>query len=751
MKPLPPEVKGPISVCNKSVRVRGHIAGATVTILVNNNLTSSSVSNWPDDEIDVGVQLVAGDKITATQEFGGEVSEPSPLAIIVQAAPTSLSSVTILTHLYQCGNGLWAEGVVPGAEVKALINNFQVGQKTSVDGIARMQYQPGLQVNQSLYIVQTTCNSLTGTNMSNPADTLPDILPVPVIQTPLIECQTSIKLNNLLDGATVILYRNGSEVASVIVDRSSGTWKGLSPLQSGEKIEIAQAFYCRHPDAEPTKISGKALAIVEPVDKLNAPKVHPPLCPNGIMVTISNLIAGARVIIFQDDNPIGMTDAPGSSFNFYVPPLVANSKITARMQLCEKDGPMSDAVDVDGSDDVEGLDVSTLYECASYIYTKFFGALSQSGGSIVYVLNKQSQMISNYHQVFGWDALVPVSPALVINDEITIVLIGCNGAERKFGPFKVESLPDLVSPEIFEPVTEGQSAVIVFSDVAGALLSLYVDGVFAGQKISGGEKDFYPKSILLQKPLLLGQALTAKQTLCGRTSKFSEPVIVVIPYPKPPKLIKPANDSTGVGTTNLEFEWEDPGSNTSAAATSFILKLFKSNNLIHQGGTNTTSYTINFNLDYDTQYNWWVEASNSTGKTASNNFEFTTEEEPPQQPPEDEEAILAFITQLYAGSDCINELYPVPANQAFKLFIGVGNVGNATSQPFQVLFEAYDSDGNFLPPSIPVDFQAFNSGQADTACIDVAALPEGQYTFYASLIVNNQIIESTYYGAWIGF
>jgi hypothetical protein len=63
----------------------------------------------------------------------------------------------------------------------------------------------------------------------------------------------------------------------------------------------------------------------------------------------------------------------------------------------------------------------------------------------------------------------------------------------------------------------------------------------------------------------------------------------------------------------------------------------------------------------------------------------------------------------------------------------------------------YDSNGEFWPPAIYVDFPAFSPGQGDTACIDVAALPAGQYTFYAYLIVNNQIVESTYYGAWVGF
>jgi hypothetical protein len=60
MKPLAPEVVGPVSVCSKSIEVKGNIAGATVEIRVGGQTVSSQVSTNPDDLYPVGVALTAG-------------------------------------------------------------------------------------------------------------------------------------------------------------------------------------------------------------------------------------------------------------------------------------------------------------------------------------------------------------------------------------------------------------------------------------------------------------------------------------------------------------------------------------------------------------------------------------------------------------------------------------------------------------------------------------------------------------------
>jgi hypothetical protein len=500
---------------------------------------------------------------------------------------------------------------------------------------------------------------------------------LPIIKTPLIECQTAIPLSNILDGATVILYRNGSQTATQIFDRSSLTWIGIAPLLEGETIEIAQAVFCREGGTRPTGISEKARAIVQSTDALPAPHIlNNPLCPQSPFISLTNLVPGARLLLFEDGQPLGMTDVPATVFDFYVPSLVAGSSITARLQLCGKDGPLSDAVLVEGETVIAELEPSTLYACSSYIYASFSNTSSQSSVAIVYAQNGEGWMISDYHHVYSGlenynHVLLPVSPALIQDDKITLVVIGCNGEQRSFGPFVVQPFPGLEPPQIGSPIEEGRTWVSVVSPIAGAMLRVYVDGVFAGQAISYGDKFIDApgtRIVYLNHPLLLGQVVTATQTFCNETSSPSTPQIVVIPKPQMPILLEPHNEQSGVNVVGAAFEWQDPGSKTSAAATSFKLRLTKEGGiLVHEGSTNTTTYTLNFNLDYNTPYRWSVEAANSTGVTSSHSFLFFTQDAPPEQPPT--QALLTFVSDLFATSDCATILYPVPANQPFKLFI----------------------------------------------------------------------------------
>ena len=87
MKPLAPELVGPISVCNISVEVKGNIAGATIEILVSEQTVSSHVSTKPDGVYPIGVTLVAGQVVTALQKTSDGQTSSGNLPVTVQAAP----------------------------------------------------------------------------------------------------------------------------------------------------------------------------------------------------------------------------------------------------------------------------------------------------------------------------------------------------------------------------------------------------------------------------------------------------------------------------------------------------------------------------------------------------------------------------------------------------------------------------------------------------------------------------------------
>jgi hypothetical protein len=742
---LAPEVKGPVSVCSKKVRIKGHIAGATVKVLVNGAETASKVSSWPDDVFDVGATLNADDRVTAVQEFEGETSPQSPLPAVVQSAPSSLASLTTLTHLHRCGTALWVEGATPGAEVKAQINNKVVGSASSIDGIARIKYSPGLNSGQSLTLEQTTCNKLSNNTVSPSADPLPNPLPIPTIAGPLIECMTAVKISNVTDGATVTIYRDGIKDVSDAFDRSSLTWIGLKPLKEGELIEVDQSFMCRErrglgDEVTPTHISGKASAKVESAASIAKPKVLGAVCPDAKLITVTNLIPGARVILYQDGKAIGMTDAPDVTYSFSAPPLDPDAPITARMQLCGRNGPMSDAVHVKGDKPLTYLAVSTLYACASHLF--LHNDLDLSIGKIVYAKNKQGDMISAYHQVFTSRFLFPVAPALVAGDEITVVVLGCNASVQEFGPYKVEPAPvrRMPEPEMYEPVTENSTYAWVLSLFAGALLKVYVNGVFKGQAISRGDQSYTP--VPLPQALQLGQTLTATQSLCGMISAHSKPATVVVPPPRVPQLIQPTNNASGVSAKPTMFKWSDPGANTSAAATSFKLQVYKGNSL----DIDHTSPSVEHgaNLNYNTPYTWKVIAANSTGSTSSTTRGFKTEQEPAPVNP-----ILKLVSSLYLSYDGFNAVSWIPANTSFYLCVMVANIGNATSDPFKIVFEWH---GEGQSGSSTVDAPAFQPNWSEVAWLSFPnGLSEGNYFFQVTILVKDVPGDQDFQGFLVGF
>jgi hypothetical protein len=751
---LAPEVKGPVSICSKKVRIKGHIAGSTVSVFVNGAQTSSKASGWPDDVFDVGTALNVGDKITAKQEFGGDTSPESPLPAIVQNVPATLASLTILTDLHSCGSAIWSEGAVPGADVRVIINGNQAGAATSIDGIARMKYSPVLDMNQTLSLQQTTCTGLTNVTVSKPAKPLPNALPIPAIAQPLIECMTAIKISKVIDGATVTIYRNGVKEAGGAFDRPSLTWIGLKPLKEGDLIEVDQSFTCRRrgsPDAgggdpPPTHISGKGNAMVQSAANLPKPVILAPVCPNPILITISNLLPSARVILYSDGVEVGMSDTPESTFSFSAPALGPNATLTARMQLCGKDGPLSSTVKVQSDKPLNELQVSKLYECASYIFILHWTALAS--GKIVYAMNKSGDIISAYHQVFTPMFLFPVSPALTAGDEIRIVVLGCSGAKEEFGPFLVAPLEQLSEPTLKEPIPEASTGVSVLSGVAGAIIEVFVDGAYRAQAVSFGDA-LHTQVTLGQPPLQFGQIVTARQSFCGVVSKFSKTVTVVIPYPQSPQLIYPAKFATGIPAQPTTFKWKDPGANTSAAATSFKLRVYSGFTLVFEasGSSNQADAVLN----YSSEYMWNVAAFNSTGDSLSTAFTFETAPPPaPEEEPPAENAALALVSWPFASYDGITQVWPLPGNTAFYLCVIVANLGNATSDPFDIVFSW---DGNGLNGTTTVNAPAAAPGWSDLKYATFASgLPEGYYNFHATLVVNGTALQTTsWIQAWVGF
>src|ERR1035438_10383018 len=124
MSLLPPVVVGPLSVCNSSVRVQGQLIDAVVDLFLDGVNVGSGKALWTDQAIPLktGAKLKAGRNVTAKQTTTGPPSGASA-AVVVQTEPKVIGSVACETHIYECGQCLWLDGMVPGATVEVTVGD----------------------------------------------------------------------------------------------------------------------------------------------------------------------------------------------------------------------------------------------------------------------------------------------------------------------------------------------------------------------------------------------------------------------------------------------------------------------------------------------------------------------------------------------------------------------------------------------------------------------------------------------------
>ena len=193
MKLFTPNLVGPLSICSTSAEVKGNIAGASIEIRVAGTLASSHVSKRPDGLYAIGVTLQANQIVTASQTINGQTS-PESLPITVQAAPSQLSPLTVRTLLHTCGRAVRVTGATPGAKIDVQIGAQNAGSGNAARGWAGVEYDSGQAAGLPLTLNQITCNSLTASQSTVTPVELAMSLPVPVIQTPLFECQARITI-----------------------------------------------------------------------------------------------------------------------------------------------------------------------------------------------------------------------------------------------------------------------------------------------------------------------------------------------------------------------------------------------------------------------------------------------------------------------------------------------------------------------------------------------------------------------------
>lgn len=735
---LAPTIGGPLSRCSTRVGVSGVVSGARIEILVNGqSKNTSDPIGGSRAVVEIGATLSAGDKVTARQHFQSDVSDPSPLPSIVQPLPPALSDLNLRAPLIACGRRISFDGGLPGAEIEVSDGNTLFDTIDYLYGTAWARVPPMTQ-GVSLHLMQTSCNMLTHTTVTPPAMPLPSSISQPQIMGPLVECMTSVQLDNIVPGATVIMWRDGEESARFDCAETATTWWGHKPFKVGEEVTIRQSFTCATDVEEPDILSERETRMVSKASSMSKPVIFQPICPGDTHVTIANLTPGARVLFMIDNQPLGYTETPSVTHSFPLQGLKAGQKLTVQCELCGKVSPVSEPAEPQSDTAISSLTVSKLYECASHLFLRSGTGLNE--GKIVQV-HANGGPISQPVQVYNTYALIQLSPALQAGQKVVISALGCGGATEQFGEYTVAPLDDMLPPDIVQPVEAGQQKIEVDSAYAGAHIALFRDGVYETAAISRGDAMATPM-IAWADWLNVGEKMTATHMLCTQLSQPSAPATVVMPKPYPPKLDKPEAGATGLGVSGVQFSWFDMAKGTLAEATDFSLFIREENGpSVGTFQTGGTSLSLGTTLQHSTTHRWEVTAKNSAGTAKSPSRTFTTEAAP--KPPPQQNALLAFLSSVYATYDLVNNLWPVPAGQQFKIAIGVGNIGNANAPEAQVVFNI-EHGGNHLGTETVTIPAGKQPGWSDYAFWTVGPFGTGFHLFEAALVINNQIVDYTW-------
>jgi hypothetical protein len=514
---LPPRVIGPLSECSTSVRVQGQLTGSTVTVLADGVPVGSDTATWSDQTFSVS-GLSPGQQVTATQTIGTDTSIASPEPVGVQARPPVVGGVGFRSHLNQCGECVWLEGLVPGAKVELREGGNVLASGESYDGNARLHLSAPLAAGTNVEAQQDACG-VAGTVTAGPdVDVLVEKLrelPTPVVHEPLHECERRVTVGNVVHGATVTLMRSAGPNLQACFDADT-LWFGVNPpLALGETVSARQELHgrcnLRSRDADPVTVADNT-----PVPAAN---VVPPLCAGSTTVVLGGLVMGARVRILADGVALGEAESPvDGGYDFLVPPLPGGARITAAQELCGEWSAPGSAVVVDpapGSLPTPKVH-EPLFECGAAVRVS-----NVHVGGRVYVMSAMlgapiGELTAGVTRVD-----VPVAPLLIEGDEISAVQRGCGLVSSESDRVRVGRAEELPAPKVVEPLY-ACAGVRVEGVVPGARVDVYVNGVFRGSAVTGGED----VEVGVSGGLVPGDEVRARQRLCEDTSRPSRPVVV---------------------------------------------------------------------------------------------------------------------------------------------------------------------------------------------------------------------------------
>jgi hypothetical protein len=338
---------------------------------------------------------------------------------------------------------------------------------------------------------------------------------------------------------------------------------------------------------------------------------------------------------------VGDVPADRTEFPFTIEPLdlTKGTTVSATQEKCGARSQSSPAVPVDPHEDVKvpPVVVPPLYDCAQCVSVR-----NVHPGAIVQVWAQNANgtwegPISDLVPLSDTQGTIPVAPYLRAGDQVHVIQWACGGKipSRAEG---VQPHPQLLPPTVV-PAYSGGTAVEVWNVIPGALAEVYVrrkgaaDWAFAGSAVANLLT--IPTAVVYcPSALHTGDAVRARQSLCGVLTEFGPEATVRVPPPLVPDNLSPPSGATGVPLQPV-LSWRDPGAQEERHADSFQGEIRSGGSpqgtLVHAFSPAgwRTSFQVPAPLKPNTAYWWQVRGVNSTGQSAYAAATFTTVRDKP--------------------------------------------------------------------------------------------------------------------------
>lgn len=562
---MQPMIAGPISELSSSIRVRGQLAGSTVTIETGSRTVGKAIVQSGDERIPLGtgVTLKPTESLYAVQHVGGDQSDPpSPSQMVpVGPAPASFGIVNIATHPFACGRYVWVDGATPGADITFSANGGLLGTGKADEGVARLTLTNAIPALGQVSAHQSGGGLAPGPDVSRSTDRIPgapgQLLPPPVITLPVRECDPSVGVTGVFDGALVTIERASGGHDQAGFDRDALTFVLSSPLKEGDELTIRQEVdrKCERPAKTSDAVK------VGPVEPVDAPTVLGPLCADATTVRVINLRPGATLHLIANRTTYDGQVPPEQTWMDCRIPRLSQDPVTATQECCGVMSPPATPVRVDPQDkNIPAAElVLPIFGCTGAVCIT-----RARPGSLVQVFAHTpigDTAISDQVFVTSSNSTVRVAPLLVDGSTIFVREWACGGAGVDSVQQVVQPHPDLAGFEIVPPLFTGDTEVDVRGAVPGATIDLYTGGSgFLGSAVCDA---LHPVTVVhLNRPLTDGDNVSGRELLCGMASQSRGSVDVNAPRsfgPRPfyivghnPNTVSDAVDAVNDGANGLE-------------------------------------------------------------------------------------------------------------------------------------------------------------------------------------------------------